>query len=67
MEPFMNRRYNIASIGAIYRKSLEMFASRLEDLDGNPIDLDAIDVHQRFYVIFPSGTGLTRTSGIRMQ
>lgn len=67
MDPIMNKRYAIASIGAIYRKSLELFAARLEDIDGNTITVDDIEVQQHFYVIFPSGTGSTRTSGVRIQ
>lgn len=47
MDPIMNKRYNIASIGVIYRKSLEIFASRLEDFDGNTIGLDEIEIRRR--------------------
>lgn len=66
MDPKMNKRYDIASIGTIYRKSLEMFATHLEDSDGNTIGLDDIEVQQYFNVVFTSGNGLTRTSGVRI-
>jgi hypothetical protein len=58
--------FDVSSIGKLFRKSLEMFAYRLEDENGNELCLDAVEIEQKFFVIFPSGTGLTRTSGVRI-
>ena len=58
--------FDISSIGKLFRKSLEMFAYRLEDENGNELCLDAVEIEQKFFVVFPSGTGFTRTSGVRI-
>jgi hypothetical protein len=58
--------FDISSIGKLFRKSLEMFAYRLEDESGDELCLDALKVEQKFFVVFPSGTGFTRTSGVRI-
>lgn len=60
------RKYDIASVGVVYWKSLELFASRLENLEGEQIDQSALTVGQRFWVIFLSGNGFTRTSAKRV-
>lgn len=60
-----DQRFDVASIGCLFRRSLEMFAHHLEDEAGNKIAIDTLAVGQRFYVFFFSGTGLTRTSGVR--
>lgn len=62
----MQRKYDIASIGVLYWKSLELFAIRLEDMKGRVLDQSELQVDERFWVIFPSGTGFTRTSGVRV-
>ena len=61
-----NQLFDVASIGKLYRKSLALFAHHLEDKRGNKIQLDDLDVDQVFFVIFQSGTGLTRTSAMRL-
>jgi hypothetical protein len=58
--------FDVSSMGKLFRKSLEMFAYRLEDENGNEIRLDALEIEQKFFVVFPSDTGFTRTSGIRI-
>lgn len=59
------QRFEVASIGDLFRKSLENFAHHLEDESGREISIDALAVGQRFFVFFTSGTGLTRTSAVR--
>ena len=58
--------FDVSSMGKLFRKSLEMFAYRLEDENGNEIRLDTLSIEQKFFVVFPSGTGFTRTSGVRI-
>ncbi|MBI5589990.1 MAG: hypothetical protein HY881_05860 [Deltaproteobacteria bacterium] len=58
--------FDISSMGKLFRKSLEMFAYRLEDENGKELCLDALEIEQKFFVVFHSGTGLTRTSGVRI-
>ena len=62
----MDRKYEIASVGILYWKSLELFAKRLEDSEGRSIAQESLQINDRFVVVFPSGTGLTRTSGVRV-
>jgi hypothetical protein len=57
--------FEVASLGKLFRRSLELFAHHLEDEAGNEIQLDSLAIDQKFFVIFPSGTGLTRTSAVR--
>ncbi len=59
--------FEVASIGALHRKSLKMFAHHLEDTDGKKILLDDLGVDQPFFVVFQSGTGFTRTSAVRVE
>lgn len=59
------QRLDVASIGSLFRRSLEMFIPHLEDEAGNGIGIDNLRLGQRFYVFFSSGTGLTRTSAVR--
>ncbi|MEZ4524378.1 MAG: hypothetical protein R2941_00455 [Desulfobacterales bacterium] len=61
-----DQRFEVSSMGKLYRKSLAMFAHHLEDAQGNEIQLDDLEIHQPFFVIFPSGTGFTRTSAVRI-
>ncbi len=61
------RQYEISSVGRLYWKSLELFATRLENLTGQELDQNNLQVDERFFVIFPSGTGMTRTSGVRVR
>ena len=65
MKMKMNQTFDVSSVGKLYWKSLAVFAHRLEDKDGREISLDDLDIDQTFFVIFPSGTGLTRTSAVR--
>jgi hypothetical protein len=58
--------FDVSSMGRLFRKSLEMFAYRLEDQYGNVLCLDALKIEQKFFVIFLSGTGFTRTSAVRI-
>jgi len=66
MNTFQEQRFDVSSMGKIYRKSVELFAHHLEDEDGNEIRLDDLGIDQPFFVIFPSGTGFTRTSAKRI-
>ena len=43
-----------------------MFAYCLEDENGNELCLDALKIEQKFFVVFSSGTGFTRTSAERI-
>ena len=60
------QRFEVASIGKLFRKSLELFAHHLEDEAGDEIGMDDLHVDQKFVVYFTSGTGLTRTSAVRI-
>lgn len=60
------RKYDIASIGVVYWKSLTIFECHLEDGDGNYLKQSDIELDEHFWVIFPNGTGYTRTSGVRV-
>ncbi len=60
------RKYDIASIGVLYWKSLTIFECRLEDDKGHAIEQSDIKIDEHFWVIFPSGTGYTRTTGVRV-
>jgi len=62
----LERKYDIASIGILYWKSLSLFECRLEDCQGRLLHQADIKVDQPFWVIFPSGTGFTRTTGVRV-
>ncbi len=62
----MNEAYDVSSVGRVYRKSLELFAHRYENENGIGIDLDDLGVGQKFFVVFPSGTGFTRTSAVKI-
>ena len=58
--------FNVSSIGALRQKSLAMLAHHLEDPLGNELQLDDLQIDQGFFVVFASGTGLTRTSAVRV-
>lgn len=58
--------FEVASMGKLYRKSLSMFAHHLEDKSGNTIEMEDLAVNQTFFVVFASGTCLTRTSAKRI-
>lgn len=58
--------YEVSSMGKMYRKSIEMFAHHYETEDRIEIELDTIAVGDKFFVLFESGTGLTRTSAVRI-
>lgn len=58
--------FEISSVGKLYRMSLSQFAHHLEDEAGSVIDVETLTVNQRFFVLFSSGTGLTRTSARRI-
>ena len=60
-------RYDVSSVGRLYRISLEMFADRLVDENGNDIKAAEMKIHDRAYAIFRSGTGNTRTSLVRIE
>ncbi len=61
-----DKLFDISSIGKLFWKSLEMFAYRLEDENGNELRLNALEIEQKFFVVFLSGTGFTRTSAVRI-
>lgn len=61
-----DRIFEVSSMGRLYHKSLSMFACYLEDNKGNKIHLDRLAVDQPFFVFFNSGTGLMRTSAVRV-
>lgn len=58
--------FEVSGMGKMYRKSLLMFAHHLEDDNGRTIHPEDLAPGRRFFVIFPSGTGLTRTSAERI-
>lgn len=58
--------FDVSSVGKLYRESLLGFANHFEDEGGRTIHLEELDVNQRFYVFFASGTGLTKTSAMRI-
>lgn len=66
MTEIRDRIYEVSSVGRLYRKSLSIFADYLEDDKGNKIHLDKLGLDQPFFVFFQSGTGLTRTSAVRI-
>ena len=66
MEKDGDQLFNVSSIGSIRRKSLSMLAHRLEDAQGRELKLDDLEIDQSFFVVFPSGTGFTRTSATRI-
>ncbi len=66
MNELRDQKFNVSSIGMIYRKTLSLFAHHFEDEDGRPIRLRQLTLGQRFFVVFESGTGLTRASAIRV-
>ncbi len=61
-----DKRFEVSSLGKMYGKSLAIFAHHLEDEGGNEIDLDDMEIDRTFFVVFESGTGLTRTSAVRI-
>lgn len=61
-----DQQFEVASMGRLYLKSLELFAHHLEDEDGNEVQLNDMEIDASFFVIFPSGTGFTRTSAKRI-
>lgn len=66
MEVDSDKRFEVSSIGKLYGKSLAMFAHHLEDESGNEVDLDEMEIDRPFFVVFESGTGLTKTSAVRI-
>jgi hypothetical protein len=58
--------FEVSSVGRLYRKSLSLFAHHLEDENGKTISMDELSVNQKFFVLFVSGTSLTRTSAKRI-
>ncbi len=66
MEKDGDQLFDVSSIGSIRRKSLSMLAHRLEDAQGRELKLDDLEIDQSFFVVFPSGTGFTRTSATRI-
>jgi hypothetical protein len=58
--------FEVSSIGKLYRKSLSLFAHHLEDENGKKINMKELAVNQKFFVVFVSGTSLTRTSAKRI-
>lgn len=58
--------YNVSSLGKMYRKSIEMFAHHYETEDRTEIALDDISIGKKFFILFESPTGLTRTSAVRI-
>lgn len=66
MQAKRDRKFDVSSIGPLYRGSLALFAHHLEDGNGNEIQLDDLGVDESFFVIFPSGNGFTRTSAVRI-
>lgn len=67
MENEKNQLFIVSSIGALRKKSLAMFAHRLEDDCGKELQLDELEIDQKFFVVFASGTGFTRTSAVRIE
>ncbi len=66
MAAVRDQRFQVSSMGEVYRKTMEIFAHHLEDGDGNEIALDDVQVDQSFFVVFAGVTGLMRTSARRV-
>lgn len=62
----IHRKFNVSSVGELYMNSIEMFAEKITDMAGNAIPIENIEVGQKVFVFFSSGTGLTRTSAKRI-
>lgn len=62
----MGRKFYISGVGEFFKKSLGMFAEKIIDTNGNEIPIEGIEVGQKVFAIFKSGTGFTRTSLIRI-
>lgn len=63
----MNRRYEVSSVGKLFKKSLEMFADQLVDENGNKITADEMNVNDKAYAVFWNGANTSRTSVIRIE
>jgi hypothetical protein len=59
--------FEVSSMGRMCAKSLLMFAHHLEDEDGHTVRLEELTPGRKFFVLFQSGTGLTRTSAERIE
>ncbi|MBN1931128.1 MAG: hypothetical protein JW786_05915 [Desulfobacterales bacterium] len=66
MDNAMNRKFYISGMGEFFKKSLGMFAEKITDRYGNEISIESIEVGQKGFAIFKSGTGFSRTSFIRI-
>ncbi len=63
----MPKRFDISSVGTYQKISVEMFADKIMDKEGNEVNLDDLDLNETAYVEFTSGTGVTRTSVVRIE
>lgn len=63
----MNQRYYVSSVGNLFKKSLEMFADKLLDENGNEITAADMQINDKAFALFKSGTGITRTSVVRIE
>ncbi len=63
----MNRRFEVASVGKLFKKSLEMFADQLMDENGNEITADEMEVNDKAYALFWNGANTSRTSVTRIE
>ncbi len=61
-----NQRFDVSSMGQLFRISLAMFAHHLEDENGGKLSMDELRLNQRFFVVYESGNGFTRTSAKRI-
>lgn len=63
----MDKKFYVSSVGNLFKVSLEMFADKLIDQNGKEITPDEMNINDKAYAIFRSGTGTTRTSVTRIE
>lgn len=59
-------RFDVSSVGPLFRNSLELFADKIVDENGKEIKAHQMKINDKAYAVFQSGTGKTRTSLIRI-
>lgn len=63
----MDIKFNVSSVGELYKNSVENFAEKITDTEGKEISIDKVAVGQKIFIVFKSGTGYTRTSAERVR
>ncbi len=59
-------KFDVSSVGILFRNSLEMFAEKIVDDSGNEIQASSMKINDKAFAVFESGTGKTRTSLVRI-